>query len=58
MDKNTLIWARNQIIQVLSEQKEMTIDILELIINLNTLLNPENYEKDIQILKEHHNKVK
>lgn len=58
MDKNILIWARNQIIQALSEQKEMTVDILELIINLNTLLSPENYEKDIQILKEHHNKVK
>lgn len=58
MNKETLIWARNQIIQALSEQKEMTVDILELIINLNTLLSPENYEKDIQILKEYHNKNK
>lgn len=58
MDKETLIWARNQIVKVLSEEKEMTVDLLELIINLNTLLDPENYEKDIQILKEHHNKVK
>lgn len=58
MDKNTLIWARNQIVKALSEEKEMTIDLLELIINLNTLLSPENYEKDIQILKEHHEKSK
>ena len=58
MNKETLIWARNQIIQALSKTDKMTPDILELIINLNTLLEPENYEKDIQILKEHHNKSK
>lgn len=58
MNKETLIWARNQIVKALSEEKEMTVDLLELIINLNTLLEPENYEKDIQILKEHHNKAK
>lgn len=58
MNKETLMWARNQIIQVLSKPDKITPDILELIINLNTLLSPENYEKDIQILKEHHNKSK
>ena len=51
MDKETLLWAREEIIKVLNNPEKASIDTLELIINLNRLLDPENYEHDIKVLK-------
>lgn len=52
MDKDSLIKAREIITKVLDGSDILTVDKLELIINLNTLLEPENYEKDMQVLRE------
>lgn len=52
MDKESLIKAREIITKVLDGSDILTVDKLELIINLNTLLEPENYEEDIQVLRE------
>ena len=52
MNKESLIKAREIIIKVLDGSDILTVDKLELIINLNTLLEPENYEEDMQVLRE------
>lgn len=56
MDKETLIKARKIIIEALSKSDLDLIDKLELTLNLNTLLNSENYDNDIKILRKAHDK--
>lgn len=56
MNKESLIKAREIITKVLDGSDILTVDKLELIINLNTLLEPENYEKDMQVLRENQTK--
>jgi len=51
MNKESLIKAREIIIKVLIESDINIIDKLELAINLNVLLNEENYEHDIKVLR-------
>lgn len=50
MDKESLIKARNIIIKALDKPDIKEIDKLELILNLHTLLDQDNYEKDIKVL--------
>lgn len=50
MDKESLIKARNIIIKALDKSDIKQIDKLELILNLHTLLDRDNYEKDIKVL--------
>ncbi len=52
MDKNTLEEALVIITAALSESDINSIDKVELMLNLNEFLNPEKYEKNIEILKE------
>jgi hypothetical protein len=52
MNKDSLIKAREIITKVLDGSDILTVDKLELIINLNILLSEDNYEKDMQVLRE------
>ena len=52
MNKESLIKAREIITKVLDGSDILTVDKLELIINLNILLSEDNYEKDMQVLRE------
>lgn len=51
MDKQSLIKAREIIINSLHNSDIKAVDRLELIINIATLLEIENYEENIKILR-------
>ena len=51
MDKESLIKARELIIKVLDDSKIKRQDKAELIMNLWLLLDEDNYEHDIDILR-------
>ena len=51
MDKESLIKARELIIKVLDDSKIKKQDKAELIMNLWLLLDEENYEHDIDVLR-------
>ena len=51
MDKESLIKARELIIKVLDDSKIKKQDKAELIMNLWLLLDIDNYEHDIDVLK-------
>ena len=51
MDKESLIKARELIIKVLDDSKIKRQDKAELIMNLWLLLDEENYEHDIDVLR-------
>lgn len=53
MEKESLIKASNVILEALDKSDINTIDKLELMKNLLTLLNEENYSKDMELLMEH-----
>lgn len=51
MNKESLEIAREIILSALDKEKQInSIDKYELMRNLNTLLNEENYEHDIKVL--------
>lgn len=57
MNKESLIKAREIILGALIETNEINlIDKLELAINLSMLLDSQNYESDIQLLRENQKK--
>lgn len=56
MNKESLTKAKETIIKALGNSNIDLLDKLELIINLNILLDKDNYEEDIKILKLHKNK--
>lgn len=51
MDKESLKIAREIVLIAIDEAKINKIDKCELMRNLYTLLDEENYEKDIKVLK-------
>lgn len=50
MNKESLIKARQIVLEVIDNSDIMTWDKIELLINLNTFLNPETYEEDKNVL--------
>lgn len=57
MDKESLIKAREIIVAAMNTTNDIQlIDKLELVINLNMLLSPDNYDDDIQLLRENQKK--
>lgn len=50
MNKESLIKARKIILEVIDKSDIITWDKIELLINLNTFLNPETYEEDKKVL--------
>ena len=50
MDKESLIKAREMVLRVINGLDILDYDKIELLINLNTYLNPENYEDDTKVL--------
>lgn len=50
MDKESLIKAREMVLRVINGLDILDYDKIELLINLNTYLNPENYEEDTKVL--------
>ena len=50
MDKESLIKARELVLKIIDGSEIMTWDKIELLINLNTFLNPETYEEDKKVL--------
>ena len=50
MDKESLIKAREMVLRVINGLEILDYDKIELLINLNTYLNPENYEDDTKVL--------
>lgn len=53
MDKESLIKARELIIKVLDDSKIKRQDKAELIMNLWLLLDVDNYEHDINVLRKY-----
>lgn len=53
MDKESLIKARELIIKVLDDSKIKRQDKAELIMNLWLLLDEDNYEHDINVLRKY-----
>lgn len=53
MDKESLIKARELIIKVLGDSKIKRQDKAELIMNLWLLLDEDNYEQDINVLRKY-----
>lgn len=58
MDKESLIKARDMIIDIMSKSDINDFDRWELIRNLNWLLDPELYEFSINLLSSHNEEVK
>lgn len=52
MDANTLKKALAIVTNALKDSDIDPVDQVELMINLNEFLNPEKYDKNIEILKE------
>lgn len=50
MDKESLIKAREMVLRVINGLDILDYDKIELLINLNIYLNPENYEDDTKVL--------
>ena len=50
MNKESLIRARELVLNVINGSDIMDYDKLELLINLNIYLNYENYEEDTKVL--------
>lgn len=50
MNKESLIKAREMVLRVINGLEILDYDKIELLINLNTYLNPENYEDDTKVL--------
>lgn len=57
MNKSSLLKAKRIINDGLSKEK-FDDDILEIIINLNHFLNPNEYEENVRLLKEKQNEKK
>ena len=56
MDKESLILARELIIKLLDEQKEINkVDKLELMMNLTQFLDEEQYDDTIKVLRKNQN---
>lgn len=58
MDRNSLITARELIFKVINNSNIPKVDKAELLLNLYNLLDPNNYEKDINTLKKYKKKGK
>lgn len=50
MNKESLIKAREMVLRVINGLEILDYDKIELLINLNTYLNPDNYEEDTKVL--------
>lgn len=50
MDKESLIKAREMVLRVINGLDILDYDKIELLINLNTYLNPNTYEEDTKVL--------
>ena len=51
MERESLIKARELILEALEKEKQMIpVDKVELMNNISHLLNPDTYQRDIQIL--------
>lgn len=51
MSKESLEKVRAKIIELLNDESMDSIDKMELLINLYNFLDPEKYDKNIQILR-------
>ena len=57
MKKESLIIARDIILKLLDEcDKIENIDKLELMLNLNNFLSPEEYQENVKVLNKNRNK--
>lgn len=58
MNKESLIKARELIVNVLANPALNQIDKVELMLNLSRLLEPEKYDENIKVLALHEQKQK
>lgn len=57
MNKESLIIARDMILKLLDEcDKIENIDKLEIMLNLNNFLSPEEYQDNVKVLNKNRNK--
>lgn len=57
MNKESLIIARDIILKLLDEcDKIENIDKLEIMLNLNNFLSPEEYQENVKVLNKNRNK--